>query len=159
MKLLLERKYKKDSYTIGSLSITPPLGALGASWCADTLEPPIGTEVEMRTAGSKKAIPPGTYLVKLAWSQRFQEYLPRLEDIPGTSPPKVSATLPFRGGQGRGSILIHAGNSVKDTVGCILVGKNTRKGKLTDSRLTLANLLALIRQAINSGESVTLEIK
>jgi len=143
MNIVLERKYKKQAYTIGSLVAYPhplPKGK-GELFRCDTLEPPVGTEKEMRTAGSKKAIPPGTYIVKLKWSQRFQEYMPRLVGVPG-----------------RDAILIHAGNNVKNTTGCILVGKNTQVGRVNDSRRTLAKLISIIRQAQNNGEVVQIII-
>lgn len=41
---------------------------------------------------------------------------------------------------GRSSILIHAGNSLKDTEGCILVGKSYKNGVLLNSRAALQDL-------------------
>jgi len=145
MLITLVRKYPKENYTIGSLFIrkSPHKGGdtEGAVWFCNTLEPPLGTATEAITAGSGKAIPKGTYNVRMAWSQRFQEYMPRLVGVPG-----------------RDAILIHAGNNVKNTTGCILVGKNTQVGRVIDSRRTLANLISIIRQAQNNGEAVTINI-
>ena len=144
MEIIVTREFKKQGYTIGNLLVD-------GKWYCNTLEPPLGTEAEMRTAGSRKCIPPGTYKVKLAWSQKFQEQLPRVEEIP-----------PKQGGLGglgtRSHILIHAGNTVKDTAGCILVGRNLQVGRVLDSRKTLNMILALIKTAIKK-EQVSITIK
>jgi hypothetical protein len=42
-------------------------------------------------------------------------------------------------------ILIHAGNTAKDTHGCILVGRNTEKGKVTNSKATFDRLFTLMK--------------
>lgn len=55
-------------------------------------------------------------------------------------------------------ILIHPGNTAKDSLGCILVGKNTSKGMLTESRATSDKLNKLIEEAQNKGEEITIEI-
>ena len=51
-------------------------------------------------------IPIGTYKVVNTYSNRFKKILPLLMDVPG-----------YKG------IRIHSGNSIKDTLGCVLVGK------------------------------------
>jgi hypothetical protein len=68
--------------------------------------------------------------------------MPRLKDVPG-----------FEG------ILIHTGNTALDTLGCILVGKNTIKGKLTESKATFAKLYKQMKAAHDRGEEITIEIK
>ena len=44
-------------------------------------------------------------------------------------------------------ILIHSGNTEEDSAGCIIVGKNTVKGKVTESRKTSDALNALLAKA------------
>lgn len=44
-------------------------------------------------------------------------------------------------------ILIHSGNTEADSAGCIIVGKNTVKGKVTESRKTSDALNALLAKA------------
>lgn len=72
-------------------------------------------------------IPAGTYA--LAWheSPRFKRRLPILKNVPG-----------------RSYILIHAGNTDKDTEGCILVGFDRAKDMIMHSRLALEALLPQI---------------
>jgi len=63
------------------------------------------------------AIPAGKYELKMMHSPTFKRIMPYLCDVPGFS-----------------SVMIHPGNSVADTKGCILVGENRIRGKLVNSR-------------------------
>lgn len=130
MKLKLERIYKAPTYTIGKLYID------GKLFC-DTLEDVVrhnGLKVYGETA-----IPAGTYKVILNVSNRFKVLMPLLLNVPN-----------FEG------IRIHSGNTDKDTHGCLLVGKNTVKGKVTDSKKTFAELMSVLKLAKNE---ITIEIK
>ena len=55
-------------------------------------------------------------------------------------------------------IRIHAGNTAEDTQGCILVGENKVKGKVSNSRLWLYRLKEKIVEAKERGEAVWLTI-
>ena len=55
-------------------------------------------------------------------------------------------------------IVGNCGNTVEDTSGCILVGKNTGKGVLTDSRATFQALLPLLEAADERGERITITV-
>jgi hypothetical protein len=68
--------------------------------------------------------------------------MPRLKDVPG-----------FLG------ILIHPGNTALDSAGCLIVGKNTQVGKLTDSKNTFAKLYKKMKSAYDKGESIKITIK
>lgn len=72
----------------------------------------------------KSCIPPGTYPVAITWSTRFKQLLPRLFDVPE-----------------RDGILIHAGNTSKDTEGCILVGMTNTPGGVGSSRFALQHVV------------------
>lgn len=122
----LKRIARKDTYTIGKLYID------GVYFC-DTLEPTdrglVGSMSESQIKAikvkGKTAIPTGTYNMALTHSPRFKRILPLLLGVKG-----------FDG------VRVHAGNTAKDTEGCILVGKNDVVGKVTNSRNTLSKLLA-----------------
>ena len=141
MELRLERKWPKAEYTVGRLYVD------GVLFC-NTLEDKVAdlNRNGRFDGGEKKvpgetAIPYGTYKVFYGWSPRFGRNLPRLLNVTA-----------FDG------ILIHPGNTAKDSSGCILVGLNTEPGKLTQSR-HFSNLLnERIDAAQRSGESITIEI-
>ena len=122
MKLILTRIARKAEYTIGRLE-----DENGKKLC-DTLEPIWrnydGGELKIP---KKSAIPEGTYRVVTTYSLRFRKYLPLLVGVPG-----------FEG------VRIHAGNTSRDTEGCILVGQNLQVGKVLWSRITLEKLMKII---------------
>ena len=113
MKLKLQRIFKAETYTIGKLFID------GVYFC-DTLEDKV-RDVKIKGI---TAIPTGKYKVKITMSNRFKKLMPLLIDVPN-----------FEG------IRIHSGNTSEDTEGCILVGKNSETGKVTNSRNTFEKLM------------------
>jgi hypothetical protein len=56
-------------------------------------------------------------------------------------------------------IRIHAGNTVKDTQGCILVGENREVGKVLNSRKYVKIVKEKIVEAKDKGEGVWIEIR
>ena len=133
MKLVLIRHARRADYTIGRLE-----DENGKKIC-DTLEPTWrdykGGELKIP---KKSAIPEGTYRVVVTKSRRFQKYLPLLVGVPG-----------FEG------VRIHAGNTSRDTEGCILVGHNLQVGKVLWSRIALEKLMELIK----NEKKISLTIK
>lgn len=134
MKLRVERLWKKATYTVGRLYVD------GKLYC-NTLEDVVRDLDREEKVSGKTAIPAGTYKVVYNWSPKFGRNLPRLLNIPH-----------FDG------ILIHPGNTADDSAGCILVGKNTEIGRLTESRYTSDKLNVLIEDAQRHGEEITIEI-
>ena len=140
MELLLTRNWKKADYTIGRLFVN------GTFFC-NTLEPP----VKPTKQHPKGCIPLGRYEVSMnIISPKYSKKsaykwcggrLPRLQGV-----------------QGFDGILIHAGNSVKDTAGCILVGENKVAGGLVDSQKCLKPLWALLEVAYKQREDIYIQI-
>ena len=154
MELILERIAKRKSYTIGRLYIAQEIRHPGLRQplteglqICDTLEP---TWRDYKHGAYKvkgrSAIPEGRYAVVITYSPKFKQWLPIL--LGG----------PVFNKQWQG-VRIHAGNTVKDTEGCILVGKNREVGKVLDSRIWLHRLKQKIVEAKDKGESVWLTVK
>ena len=163
MELILTRIAKRKAYTIGRLSIVERIddaylaGSKETYFC-DTLEP---TALELKTTVSKEtvlrspkkaeslkpfAIPEGRYAVVISWSPKFRMWLPILLGGPEFNK------------QWQG-IRIHAGNTVKDTQGCIIVGRNQIVGQVLESRKWLYELKQKIVEAKAKGEAVWLTVK
>ncbi len=163
MELILTRIAKRKTYTIGRLAIVEPVldeylaGTKEVYFC-DTLEP---TALELKTTVSKEdvlrspkkaeslkpfAIPEGRYAVVISWSPKFKAWLPVLLGGPDFN-------YLFKG------IRIHAGNTAKDTAGCILVGRNQIVGQVLESRKWLYELKQKIVEAKDKGEAVWITIR
>ena len=147
MKLELKRIAKKDKYTIGHLYINN-------KYFCDTLEDPDRgltstmslTEIKAKKIKGDTAIPTGTYKITLdvvsPKYSNFSKYpyvkfcggkMPRLLNIPG-----------YEG------VLIHAGNTQKDTEGCLLVGLNKVVGKVINSQVTWKKLYEILQKDKNN---------
>lgn len=160
MELYLTRIAKRKTYTIGRLAIYEKKddGAMAEHHFCDTLEPPV---LEQKTSVDKAAvlrspkkvqslkpfaIPEGRYAVVISFSPKFQKWLPVLLGGPDFN-------RLFQG------IRIHAGNTVADTQGCILVGQNLRKGMVLNSNAWLYRLKKKIVEAKDRDEAVWLTIR
>lgn len=143
MELKLKRKFFGETYTVGNLyindvffcnTIEDKIRYLPTS-CPDTVKGHNCTCKEK--VYGKTAIPAGTYKVTVEYSPRFKRDLPRLHDVPH-----------FVG------ILIHSGNTATDSAGCIIVGDNTAKGTVTNSRATSDKLNGILAKE----KDITIEI-
>ena len=137
MELLVKRKWKKDTYTIGQLYID------GKYFC-DTLEDKDrGLSDDMSVSDIMKqkrygitAIPYGRYKVDMnTVSPKYQKRNAAYTRPYGHKMPRI---LNVKGYDG---ILIHPGNTANDTFGCLLVGKNTVVGKVMNSQATWKQLM------------------
>lgn len=134
MELKLNRIFLSSSATIGELLIND-------KHLCDTLEDRVRPEGEK--VYGKTAIPEGTYEVKLTHSPRFKKILPEILNVPNFS-----------------GIRIHTGNSSKDTEGCILVGTwdGEKEDWVGNSRIAFDELMALLEEATNNKEKVTITV-
>lgn len=153
MELKVKRVYRGPLYTIGHLYIDD-------KYFCDTLEDPdrglvstmpLSKIKEMKIKGDT-CIPYGTYklslniisakysnIAKYKYTAIAKGKMPRVMNVPG-----------FEG------ILIHAGNTQKDTEGCLLVGKNKVKGKVINSQVTWQKLYAILKAANDKKEPITI---
>ena len=144
----MERIAKRKAYTIGRLSIRQQvddeyLAGYENKYFCDTLEPTWRDYANgAYKVKGRSAIPEGRYAVVISYSPKFKQWLPILLGVPK-----------FEG------IRIHAGNTAKDTEGCILVGMNREVGKVLDSRKWLYELKQKIVEAKDRGEAVWITIK
>jgi hypothetical protein len=128
MKLELKRVARRSTYTIGKLYID-------GVYFSDTLEDrdrDLNHDGDINDVGEEKVmnetcIPSGTYQVIINWSNRFKRLMPLLVNVPG-----------FEG------IRIHNGITDKNTSGCLLVGKNSIVGQLTQSKEVFDSLFYIL---------------
>lgn len=159
LELLVERTYKGAKYTIGHLYLECPVvnGKLtrGMLFC-DTIEDPdrgLRSDMPLATIKAKKvygrtAIPTGryrvvmgvqspTYAKKIEWLTYNNAEMPRIEGIPGWS-----------------GVLIHTGNTEDDTLGCLIVGVNSKPGMVLQSRTTFRRLFPILLDAHKAGREI-----
>ena len=154
MKLTLKRIAKRDTYTIGRLYIN------GEYFC-DTLEDKDRglkqsmslSEIKAKKVYGKTAIPAGEYEITLHTISPKYSKKPWFVKFCGAKMPRI-LNIP-----GYDGVLIHEGNSDKDTCGCVLVGKNTAVGKVLESKNTFAKLYPILKAASDKGERITINIK
>ena len=129
MTLTLKRKYFKEEYTIGDLYIN-------GKWFCNTIEDKdrgLNSTMDLKTIQREKvygktAIPVGRYKVSITYSPKYKKNMPLLENVKG-----------FEG------IRIHSGNTEKDSLGCIIVGENKKKGMVINSRITYNKLMDILK--------------
>ena len=137
MKFSLKRIAFKDHYTIGKFYID------GVYFC-DTIEdkdrfttnPP---DCSQKVLG-ETCIPKGIYRVSLSWSDRFNELMPRILDVPC-----------FDG------ILIHNGVDENSTEGCVILGENKEVGKVTNSTFYFHKLKEILAERESEEAFITIE--
>lgn len=136
MKIELVRETFTDFSTIGRIYVDGDY----VCYSLEDKDREVEKDAKRKVKG-KTAIPLGEYKIIRNMSARFKKMLPRLIDVFG-----------FEG------ILIHPGNTDKDTEGCILVGFTKEPDFVGQSRNAFATLDALIKKAIDEGEEVTISI-
>lgn len=116
MKIEIKRKIFTDKSTIGEMFIN------GKFFCY-TLEDKV-REVKIQ---GETAIPKGTYDTIIDMSTRFKKLMPHILNVPNFS-----------------GIRIHAGNTNKDTEGCILLGSHYTTDFVSNSVSTYNSFMQLL---------------
>lgn len=153
MEILVERKWKKDNYTIGNLYIN-------GKWFSNTLEDKDRglkdsmslTEIKTLKKPRITAIPTGTYEVTLnVVSPKFSKY-PFYNSINGGRVPRLLNVKGFDG------ILIHVMDGPKGaelSEGCIGIGRNLIKGGLLQGKEYYKKLYDILK---NNKDKITIKI-
>lgn len=157
MELLLKRIARRRDYTIGNLFVN------GVLFCQTVEDRDRDANRNGRfDCGETKvyaqtAIPNGRYRVTMRvqspkFSQRKEYNWWRPDGRCGMLPRLLSVPH-FEG------ILIHAGSTARSSAGCLIVGKNTVKGGVTDSMETCKRLYPLLWDAeIKRGEEIWIDV-
>ena len=114
----------KDTYTIGRLTVN-------GLFISDTIEDKVRVlnSIEDKVYG-ETAIPAGTYNADIYFSKKFGYKVIRLFDVPYFS-----------------GIYLHRMNTAKDSLGCIGVGKNDKKGWLSNPTIYMNKLIEAVKDA------------
>ena len=132
--ILHRQRLEGSSCCMGRLS-------LGGHVLCDTLEPPshgLTSATDLKTIRDIKrlgrsAIPSGVYRLILGYSPRFSPR-PFYKGLGGLMPRLLHVN-------GFDGVLIHCGNTVVDTCGCILVGRRADSSTLVESQKTYSRLM------------------
>ena len=146
MELFVNRKFKKESYTIGNFCHE-------SEFITNTLEDPVRDLKDLNNDGDfmdkgegkiygETAIPAGRYRVVVTRSPSLKRRLPLLLNVPGFT-----------------YIRIHALRNAKQTLGCIGVGDNERKGELVNGPYYEGLIVDLIDSAAAKLEDTYITIK
>lgn len=154
MELKVKRKAFEKDYTIGDLFVDGKFVSNTLEDCDRglTQDMPL-EEIKAKKVYGKTAIPKGTYEIDMntvspkfkdrSWAKPYGGKLPRLIGVKG-----------FDG------VLVHVGNSASDSSGCLLVGKNSIKGMVTDSTRNFHTLMSkYLLPARFKGEHITITIE
>lgn len=153
MKLRLVRIFNCKDYCIGKLYVN------GKYFC-DVIEDcdrGLDQKMSVKDIVKKKikgltAIPVGLY--HIAMNIVSQKYSKKkfFNDLCKGRMPRLLSVSGYEG------ILIHPGNTAKDSEGCLIVGFNKIKGQVVNSTDTFVKLYALLSDAYNKKEDITIEI-
>lgn len=157
MELIVDRKWKKQSYTISNLTID-------GKWFCNVLEDKDrNLDSSMSVAKIRElkkpsitAIPKGTYEITLdVISPKYSTNNFYKQVCNG----KVPRLLNVKGFEG---VLIHVGDGPRGadlSSGCLLCGYNKVKGQLRDGKEVFKKLYSLLKEAKSRGEKLTITIK
>lgn len=154
MEILVYRKWKKADYCVGRMSID------GEIICNTMEDTDRGLDdgmqdwmIRNKKIPNRTAIPTGRYVVDMTIvSPKFSKYPFYMEVCQGKLP-RIKNVKGFEG------ILLHCGADHSNSSGCILLGLNKVRGKLTDTKETFEKVYALMKEAHNRGETIYITIE
>ena len=153
MKLKIDRKWRKSTYTVGILYVD------GVRFCETLEDKDRGlfqgdtlSQIKSLKVYGETAIPIGTYTVAMDVLSPKYSAVAWYKDLCGGKMPRLLDVPGFEG------ILIHPGNTALDSYGCILVGRNTKVGMVTESKATFKKLYRKMKAAHDRGEKITITI-
>ena len=155
MELILDRKYKKTTYCIGRLYVD---GKFICNTIEDrdrhlTQDMPLEQIKKIKVA-ALTAIPTGTYKIRMdVISPKYSLKPWYLTNCHGARVPRL---VDVKGWDG---VLIHTGNTEKDSSGCIIVGINDVPGMVTKSKDTFLKLYNMMYAAYRKGEPIKIIIR
>lgn len=151
MELIVDRKWKKPNYTISNLTIN-------GKWFCNVIEDTDRglkdtmtlEQIKSIKKSSLTAIPSGKYKVTLdVVSPKFSTK-PYYKQVCNGKLPRLLNVKGFDG------ILIHVGNTEKNSAGCLIVGENKVKGQVINSKATFERLY---KELLKDKNNITIEIK
>lgn len=153
MKISLKRIYTNNQYTIGHIYVD---GTYVCD-CIEDADRGLKDSMTLDEIRSKKikdrtAIPQGNYKVTMnVISPRFSKKK-YYKDFCGGRLPRITSVKGFDG------VLIHIGNTDKDSSGCIIVGYNKEKGKVLNSKQAFEKLYRMLDSANRNGDKIDIKI-
>lgn len=148
MRIRIDRAWRKNGYTISRVFINGERFGDGKKWCSALEDEDRGlhdamplSEIKALKIKGETAIPRGVYEVRITYSAKFRRNLPLLVGVKG-----------YEG------VRMHAGNTARDTEGCILFGVNDAVGRVSNSKYWFAKIYSLIEAASKKGERVWIEV-
>ena len=136
MEILIERKYKKDKYTIGNLYVD-------SEFFSNTLEDKdrylkqsmSEEEIKKLKVYGETAIPTGRYKITRTYSPKFGKTMILINDVKGFS-----------------GIRMHGGRTAEHSLGCPLLGENKVKGQLLYGKYYSDLLDKKVEEALKNEE-------
>ena len=142
MEILVNRRTKTKLSTISDVTID------GVFFCYGLEDVDRGIKqsddidvIKTKKVFAQTAIPAGRYEIIINFSNRFQQYMPLLLNVPG-----------FEG------VRIHPGNKAANTEGCLLLGQTEGDDFVGNSRLAYRSFLPKLR-AVEKKEKIFITFK
>jgi hypothetical protein len=142
MEIIVNRRKKTKQTTISDVLIDGVFFCYGLEDADRGLQQnePIDV-IKTKKVFAQTAIPAGRYEVIVNFSNRFQQYMPLLLNVPG-----------FEG------VRIHPGNVATNTEGCLLLGQTEGTDFIGNSRMAYRSFLPKLR-AVEKKEKIFITFK